>query len=62
MAFKAGQQVCLLFSREVTGTVSRVHDGTVSVTWNRPDRGRPRIRRAYPASVAQRVLAQAQHG
>lgn len=59
MSFKAGQQVCLLFNKEVTGTVSLVRGGTVSVTWNRADRGKPRIRRSYPLAVAQRTLVRA---
>lgn len=56
MAFRAGQQVCLLFSKEVTGTVSLVRDGKVSVTWNHSRRDEPRIRRSYAAAVAQRLL------
>lgn len=59
MTFKAGEQVCLLFSKEVTGTVSLVRGGTVSVTWNRADAGKPRIRRSYPLAVAQRALVKA---
>ena len=59
MDFRAGQQVCLIFSKDVTGTVSMVRDGKVSVTWNHAERGRPRTRTALAADVAQRVLVKA---
>lgn len=54
--FKAGQQVVLLFSKEVTGTVSAVRGARVSVTWNHDRPGVPRARQDYPADVAARIL------
>jgi len=53
---KAGQQVHLLFDQDATGTVSLVRDGKVAVTWNHAERGKPRMRRSYPAPVAQVIL------
>lgn len=53
---KAGQQVALLFSKEVTGTVSAVRGGRVFVTWNHDRPGVLRVRQDYPADVAARIL------
>lgn len=56
MTLKAGQQVCLQFDNQVTGTVSMVLHGRVQVTWNHPHRDAPRARHWYPGDVAARIL------
>lgn len=62
MTLKAGQQVCLFFAKDVTGTVSLVRDGMVTVTWHRQEASDsrvkpPRMRCSYPLAVAQQALA-----
>lgn len=56
MILKAGQQVCLQFDNQVTGTISMVSGDRVSVTWNHPHREAPRARFTYPREVAARIL------